>query len=116
MADGLHGEEMAADADDCRISCDGLQMVEANASCLTMKTALADANLTKLVDKRLRRRARNERYRKKKGQEPEQKARVAASSAKYRRGKGQEHEQKVRVAASSAKYRKGKGHGARTKG
>ena len=109
MADGLHGEDMAADADDCRISCDGLQMVEANASCLTMETALADANLTKLVDKRLRRRARNERYRKKKGQEPEQKARVAASSAKYRRGKGQEHEQKVRVAASSAKYRKGKG-------
>ena len=59
-------------------------------------------------DQKLRRRARNHRYRQGKGKEPQQQARVAASTAKYRRGKAKEPEQQARVAASTAKYRRGK--------
>ena len=59
-------------------------------------------------DQKLRRRARNHRYRQGKGKEPQQQARIAASNVKYRRGKAKEPEQQARIGASNVKYRRGK--------
>ena len=58
-------------------------------------------------DQKLRRRAKNDRYRQGKGKEPQQQARIAASNAKYWRGKAKEPE-KARIAASNGNYRRGK--------
>ena len=59
-------------------------------------------------DQKLRRRARNHRYRQGKGKEPQQQARIAASTAKYRRGKAKDPDHQARIAASNVKYRRGK--------
>ena len=51
-------------------------------------------------DQKLRRRARNDRYRQGKGKEPQEQAWVAASAAKYRAGQGRTEENRAKVAAS----------------
>ena len=67
-------------------------------------------------DQKLRRRARNHRYRQDKGKEPQQQAQIAASTAKYRRGKAKDPDHQARIGSFKCEVSEGQSERAWTTG